>query len=83
MGSNTLWHGRFEEGPAPELLAFWYSASTMRSILSRISALSGWAMSLYEPSLRRFAGIAMNSPVLPLMTFRSRITKQLSSVIVT
>ena len=53
------------------------------SIRSRVSVLSGWAMSLYVPSFRRFAGIAMKRPVLPWITFRSRTTKQSSSVMVT
>src|SRR6266545_2040355 len=60
-----------------------YSSRIAFSIRSRVSELSGWAMSLNEPSLRRFAGIAMNRPVFPWMTLRSRITKQSSSVIVT
>src|SRR5438445_6189352 len=53
------------------------------SIRSRVSLLSGWAMSLNVPSLRRFAGMATNSPVLPLITLRSRTTKHASNVMVT
>src|SRR5438132_28296 len=60
-----------------------YSARITFSIRSRVSLLSGCAMSLKVPSFRRFAGMATKSPVLPLMTLRSRTTKQLSSVIVT
>jgi hypothetical protein len=53
------------------------------SMRSRVSELSGWAMSLKVPSLRRLAGMAMNSPVLPWITLRSRTTKQWSRVMVT
>ena len=43
---------------------------------------SGWAVSRYEPSRVFLLGIAMNRPLVPWMTLRSRTTKQSSKMIV-
>src|SRR5207302_8092971 len=86
---RTIPRGRIQlaaaasEGGAPRVTSRSYSARMIFSIRSRVSLLSGWAMSLNVPSLRRFAGMATNSPVLPLITLRSRTTKHASNVMVT
>ena len=72
-----------EAGGVPRASSRSYSARITFSIRSRVSLFSGWAMSLKVPSFRRFAGMATNRPVFPLITLRSRTTKQLSKVMVT
>src|SRR5215831_4437383 len=57
---------------------FSYSASTACSIISRVSALTGKAISQYVPSLSFLVGNERKSPVEPWMTLMSWTRKQWS-----
>ena len=56
--------------------AFSYSARMLSWRIRLVSALIGWAMSLYSPSEALLLGIAMNNPFSPSIIFMSCLLKQ-------